>query len=117
MGAVPSTTRCSSARPQDTANSLIASFDGEKSFPLGSDFWQKLLELPLNLRWPTDRVQKACQLFGQFSFRNLFLSSIKLFNYYRKLCVKLIAIARLLFQEDFGSFGLFHLFSEPFLIN
>ncbi|KAF2284310.1 hypothetical protein GH714_020385 [Hevea brasiliensis] len=61
MGAVPSTPQ----RPQDTADYLIGSFVGEKSFPLGSDFWQKLLELPLNLRWPTDRVQEACQLFAQ----------------------------------------------------
>ncbi|XP_057992650.1 uncharacterized protein LOC110632778 isoform X2 [Hevea brasiliensis] len=61
MGAVPSTPQ----RPQDTAEYLIGSFVGEKSFPLGSDFWQKLLELPLNLRWPTDRVQEACQLFAQ----------------------------------------------------
>ncbi|KDP40232.1 hypothetical protein JCGZ_02230 [Jatropha curcas] len=65
MGGVPSTPRWSTARPQDTAEYLIGSFVGEKSFPLGSDFWQKLLELPLNLRWPTDRVQEACQLFAQ----------------------------------------------------
>ncbi|XP_021692003.2 uncharacterized protein LOC110673245 isoform X2 [Hevea brasiliensis] len=65
MGAVPSTPRRGSARPQDTAEYLIGSFVGEKSFPLASDFWQKLLELPLNLRWPTDRVQEACQRFAQ----------------------------------------------------
>ncbi|KAJ8765804.1 hypothetical protein K2173_015608 [Erythroxylum novogranatense] len=60
MGAVPST-----PRPQDTADYLIASFIGEKSFPLTSDFWQKLLELPLNLLWPDHRVREACQLFAQ----------------------------------------------------
>ncbi|WCJ23861.1 hypothetical protein M5689_005863 [Euphorbia peplus] len=59
MGAVTSTPH----RPQDTAEYLIGTFVGEKSFPIGSDFWQKLLELPLNLRWPDHRVQEACKLF------------------------------------------------------
>jgi hypothetical protein len=72
MGAVPSTPRLSGARPQDTADNLIGSFVGEKTFPIGSDFWQKLLELPLNLHWPTHRVQEACKLFGQFITKPLF---------------------------------------------
>lgn len=65
MGAVPSTPRHSSARPQDTGEYLISTFVGEKSFPLASDFWQKLLELPLNLHWPSHRIRQACQLFAQ----------------------------------------------------
>uniref|UniRef100_A0A2P2MPV0 Dymeclin n=1 Tax=Rhizophora mucronata TaxID=61149 RepID=A0A2P2MPV0_RHIMU len=65
MGALTSTPRQSGARPQDTAEYLIGSFVGEKSFPLGSDFWQKLLELPLNLQWPNERVTEACQLLAQ----------------------------------------------------
>ncbi|CAN1808138.1 DYM [Linum perenne] len=65
MGAAPSTPGRSEARPAETAEYLVGTFVGEKSFPLGSDFWQKLLELPLNLRWPADRVREACQLFAQ----------------------------------------------------
>ncbi|CAK9171177.1 unnamed protein product [Ilex paraguariensis] len=66
MGAVPSTPRWSGAtRPQDTAEYLIATYVGEKSFPLGSDYWQKLLELPLNLHWPSHHVRQACELFAQ----------------------------------------------------
>ncbi|KAL2469817.1 Dymeclin [Abeliophyllum distichum] len=64
MGGVPSTPLLSGgARPQETAEYLIGEFVGEKSFPLGSDYWKKLLELPLNLRWPSHRVRQACQLF------------------------------------------------------
>ncbi|KAI8022354.1 hypothetical protein LOK49_LG03G03326 [Camellia lanceoleosa] len=64
-GAVPSTPRRSSAtRPQDTEEYLIGTFVGEKSFPLASDFWQKLLELPLSLQWPPQRVSEACEVFG-----------------------------------------------------
>ncbi|XP_059447133.1 uncharacterized protein LOC132178663 [Corylus avellana] len=66
MGTVPSTPRRSgSARPQDTAEYLIGTFVGEKSFPISSDFWHKLLELPLNLNWPSHRVRGACELFAQ----------------------------------------------------
>ncbi|GKV43723.1 hypothetical protein SLEP1_g50977 [Rubroshorea leprosula] len=63
MGAVPSTPRQTSS--SETAEYLIATFVGEKSFPLASDFWQKLLELPLSLRWPAHRVREACNLFAQ----------------------------------------------------
>ncbi|GLT61548.1 hypothetical protein SLA2020_342470 [Shorea laevis] len=63
MGAVPSTPRHSSS--SETAEYLIATFVGEKSFPLDSDFWKKLLELPLRLRWPAHRVRQACNLFAQ----------------------------------------------------
>ncbi|KAK8511106.1 hypothetical protein V6N13_013518 [Hibiscus sabdariffa] len=63
MGAVPSTPRHTSTTAE-TAEYLIGTFVGEKSFPLASDFWQKLLELPLTLRWALDRVQEACELFA-----------------------------------------------------
>ncbi|XP_021899520.1 dymeclin [Carica papaya] len=62
MGTVPSTPRHSSS---DSAEYLIATFVGEKSFPLASDFWQKLLELPFTLNWPSHRVNHAYQLFAQ----------------------------------------------------
>ncbi|KAK2647098.1 hypothetical protein Ddye_022293 [Dipteronia dyeriana] len=65
MGAVPSTPRYSDAQPQDSAEYLIATFVGEKSLPLASDFWQKLLELPFSLRWPSHRVYQACELLAQ----------------------------------------------------
>ncbi|XP_042038278.1 dymeclin-like isoform X5 [Salvia splendens] len=64
MGGLPSTPRGGEARPQETAEYLIGEFVGEKSFPLTSDYWQKLLELPLDLRWPAHRVRRACQLFA-----------------------------------------------------
>jgi len=65
MGGVPSTPRFSGgSRPHETAEYLIGAFIGEKSFPLASDYWQKLLELPLNLHWSSDRVQQACLHFG-----------------------------------------------------
>ncbi|XP_021291111.1 dymeclin isoform X1 [Herrania umbratica] len=64
MGAVPSTPRHTSTTTE-TAEYLIGTFVGEKSFPLASDFWQKLLELPLTLGWAPHRVRQACQLFAQ----------------------------------------------------
>ncbi|KAL7124019.1 hypothetical protein ABFS83_14G020200 [Erythranthe nasuta] len=65
MGGVPSTPRLGGgARPEETAEYLITAFVSEKSFPLVSDYWQKLLELPLDLRWPSDRVLEACRLFA-----------------------------------------------------
>ncbi|KAJ0035372.1 hypothetical protein Pint_24740 [Pistacia integerrima] len=76
MGGVPSTPRFSDARPQDTAEYLIATFVGEKSFPLDSDFWQKLLELPLSLRWPSHRVHQACQVFAQNNCNTRHLAKI-----------------------------------------
>lgn len=65
MGGAPSTPRLGSGAPlQETAEYLIAAFFGDKSFPLASDYWHKLLELPLDLRWPSDRVREACHLFA-----------------------------------------------------
>ncbi|KAL6971659.1 hypothetical protein U1Q18_031338 [Sarracenia purpurea var. burkii] len=77
MGAVPSTPRWgSAARPQDTAEYLIGTFVGEKSFPLGSDYWQKLLELPLNLQWPAPRVRQACEVLAQNNYYTRHLAKI-----------------------------------------
>lgn len=67
MGAVPSTPR-KSARQWDTAEYLICAFVGDKSYPISSDFWQKLLELPLTLQWPPHRVLQACQMFAQNNY-------------------------------------------------
>ncbi|KAL8048019.1 hypothetical protein ABFS82_07G036900 [Erythranthe guttata] len=65
MGGVPSSARAGGgAWPQETAEYLIGEFVGEKSFPLASDYWQKLLELPLDLRWPSYRVREACHMFA-----------------------------------------------------
>ncbi|PKA65904.1 hypothetical protein AXF42_Ash010313 [Apostasia shenzhenica] len=62
MGAVPSTPR-RGAKPPEAAEELIRMFVGEKSYPISSDFWQKLLELPHTFEWPLDRVSQACQIF------------------------------------------------------
>ncbi|CAN8306303.1 unnamed protein product [Cochlearia groenlandica] len=65
MGGAPSTPRNAGGDDVSVAEYLIATFVGEKSFPLASDFWNKLLELPLSSHWPSDRVLKACQIFAQ----------------------------------------------------
>ncbi|CAA0829092.1 Unknown protein [Striga hermonthica] len=65
MGGVPSTPLVGGgAPPQDTAENLIGAFIGSKSFPLADDYWEKLLDAQLDLRWPPDRVRQACQLFA-----------------------------------------------------
>lgn len=65
MGGAQSTPRLGGGAPEEeTAEYLIAAFVGEKSFPLASDYWQKLLEVQLDLRWSPDRVREACRLFG-----------------------------------------------------
>ncbi|CAA0823037.1 Unknown protein [Striga hermonthica] len=77
MGGVPSTPRLAGgARPHETAEYLIGEFVGEKSFPLASDYWQKLLELPLDLRWPSHRVRQACQLLAKNNCRTRHLAKI-----------------------------------------
>ncbi|KAK5805008.1 uncharacterized protein LOC108489848 [Gossypium arboreum] len=75
MGAVPSTPRHTSTTAE-AAEYLIGTFVGEKSFPLASDFWQKLLELPLTLRWSSYRVQQACELFAQNNHHTRHLAKI-----------------------------------------
>ncbi|VFQ69516.1 unnamed protein product [Cuscuta campestris] len=65
MGAVPSTPRFTGDARQETAESLIGAFVGDKSFALTSDYWEKLLLHPLYLRWAPDRVHEACRLFAK----------------------------------------------------
>lgn len=65
MGGAPSTPgKTGGGDDVPVAEYLISTFVGEKSFPLASDYWNKLLELPLSSRWPSDRVRQACELFG-----------------------------------------------------
>ncbi|GAB2210226.1 hypothetical protein Drorol1_Dr00015486 [Drosera rotundifolia] len=77
-GAVPSTPRNGGGetRPKETAEYLIGTFIGRKSFPLSSDFWQKLLELPLSLHWPSHRVRHACETFAQNNYYTRHLAKI-----------------------------------------
>ncbi|XP_027156553.1 uncharacterized protein LOC113757503, partial [Coffea eugenioides] len=79
MGGVPSTPRWGGAaemRPAETAEYLIGALVGEKSYPLASDYWQKLLESPLHLRWPAHRVLQASQLFAQNNCKTRHLAKI-----------------------------------------
>ncbi|WOK97109.1 dymeclin [Canna indica] len=75
MGAVPSTPR-GGAQPRDAAEQLMAAFVGEKPYPLSSEFWNQLLELPLTMQWPQDRVLQACQLFAQHNYHTSHLAKI-----------------------------------------
>ncbi|ERN01512.1 dymeclin [Amborella trichopoda] len=75
MGGVPSTPSKSS-RPRDQAEYLLATFVGEKSFPISSDFWQKLLASPLTLQWPQDKVSEACESLAQNNYYTRHLAKI-----------------------------------------
>ncbi|KAK7343616.1 hypothetical protein VNO77_12506 [Canavalia gladiata] len=76
MGSVPSTPRKGGAFSPETAEYLIGTFVGDKSFPLSSEFWQKLLELPLNVQWPTHRVDQACELLAKNNCHTRHLAKI-----------------------------------------
>ncbi|KAF2620341.1 hypothetical protein F2Q68_00038244 [Brassica cretica] len=65
MGGAASTPRSTGGDNVSVEEYLIPTFVGEKSFPLASDVWNKLLELPLSSRWHSDRVHQACELFAQ----------------------------------------------------
>ncbi|XP_019432528.1 PREDICTED: dymeclin-like isoform X1 [Lupinus angustifolius] len=66
MGSVPSTPRNGvGASSPETTEYLIGTFVGDKSFPLSSEFWQKLLELPFYAEWPSNRVHQACNLLAR----------------------------------------------------
>ncbi|KEH43790.1 putative dymeclin [Medicago truncatula] len=65
MGSVSSTPRKRGEFSPETAEYLIGTFVGDESFPFSSEFWQKLLELPLNVQWPAERVQQACELLAK----------------------------------------------------
>ncbi|RDX70979.1 Dymeclin [Mucuna pruriens] len=76
MGSVPSTPRKAGTFSPETADYLIGTFVGGEPFPLSSEFWQKLLELPLNVQWPTERVQQACQLLAKNNCHTRHLAKI-----------------------------------------
>lgn len=65
MGGVPST-----QRDDTTPEYLIGTFVGNQTFPLTSDYWQKLLQLKFDFDWPANRVHQACHAFGQYQFFN-----------------------------------------------
>ncbi|KAF3497746.1 hypothetical protein DY000_02051843 [Brassica cretica] len=65
MGGAASTPRSTGGDNVSVEEYLIPTFVGEKSFPLASDVWNKLLELPLSSQWHSDRVHQACELFAQ----------------------------------------------------
>ncbi|KAI4342710.1 hypothetical protein MLD38_027301 [Melastoma candidum] len=76
MGGVPSTPLDGGARPQESAEYILGEFVGEKSYPLGSNLWQQLLELPLDRRWQRDRVDRACQLLSENNVHTRHLAKI-----------------------------------------
>ncbi|KAH9624108.1 hypothetical protein KSS87_020573 [Heliosperma pusillum] len=62
MGGAPSTPQKPSHSLDDSDESLITAFVGEKTIPLTSEFWQKLLDVPLDQhQWPPHRVLQACE--------------------------------------------------------
>ncbi|WJX14670.1 hypothetical protein P8452_04892 [Trifolium repens] len=76
MGSVPSTPRKGSEFSPETAEYLIGTFVGDESFPFSSEFWQKLLELPLNVQWPSERVEQACELLAKNNFHTRHLAKL-----------------------------------------
>ncbi|CAN6439611.1 unnamed protein product [Victoria cruziana] len=75
MGGVPSTPR-RAARLRTEAEGLLGVFVGEKPVPLSSSFWQELLELPLTVRWPQERVLDACQALAQNNYYTRHLAKL-----------------------------------------
>ena len=68
MGAAPSTPRLGAAGAPPSpgaAEQMFAALVGDKAYPISSEFWKQLLELPLTLQWPRDRVLQACHAFGE----------------------------------------------------
>lgn len=76
MGSVPSTPRKSDLLSRDTVESLIGAFVGEKSIPFASEFWPKLLEIPLNLHWSNDRVFQACDALARNNHQTRHLAKL-----------------------------------------
>lgn len=81
MGGVPSTPR-RAARLRSEAEGLLGVVVGEKPVPLSSNFWQELLELPLTVRWPEERVLEACQALGELANESFHLLSLSLFCFF-----------------------------------
>lgn len=69
MGAAPSTPRlgavAGAAASPGAAEQMFAALVGGKAYPISSEFWRQLLELPLTQQWPRDRVLQACHAFGE----------------------------------------------------
>ncbi|XP_051129403.1 uncharacterized protein LOC127250263 isoform X2 [Andrographis paniculata] len=102
MGGVPSTPRSAGeALPQEKAEYLIKAFVDEKSFPLASSYWQRLLELPLDLRWPPDRVAQACHLFAMNNYKTRHLAkSLIHLSWCLQECVSASAVAHPAFSKS-----------------
>jgi hypothetical protein len=69
MGAAPSTPRlgeaAAGAASPGAAEQMFAALVGATAYPVSSEFWTQLLQLPLTLQWPRDRVLQACHAFGE----------------------------------------------------
>uniref|UniRef100_A0A453FMJ2 Uncharacterized protein n=2 Tax=Aegilops tauschii subsp. strangulata TaxID=200361 RepID=A0A453FMJ2_AEGTS len=67
MGAAPSTPRLgeAGAASPGAAEQMFAALVGDRAYPISSEFWRQLLELPLTQQWPRDRVLQACHAFGK----------------------------------------------------
>ncbi|AQL00133.1 dyggve-melchior-clausen syndrome protein [Zea mays] len=88
MGAAPSTPTldvapltprlgAAGAPPSPSAaEQMFAALVGEKAYPISSEFWNQLLELPLTLQWPRDRVLQACHAFAENNYKTKHLAKI-----------------------------------------
>ncbi|CAD6236550.1 unnamed protein product [Miscanthus lutarioriparius] len=79
MGAAPSTPRLGAAGAPPSpsaAEQMFAALVGEKAYPISSEFWKQLLELPLTLQWPRDRVLQACHAFAENNHQTKHLAKI-----------------------------------------
>ncbi|KAK6122694.1 hypothetical protein DH2020_043563 [Rehmannia glutinosa] len=119
MGGVPSTPRLGGeARPQETAEYLIGAFVGDKSFPLASDYWQKLLEVPLDLRWPPDRVRQACHLFALNNCNTRHLAKILIhLSWCLQECVSASCVPSPAFTKAFNALFVISVFLKNLIEN
>ncbi|KAL5222506.1 hypothetical protein ABZP36_027219 [Zizania latifolia] len=78
MGAAPSTPRLGAAGPASpgAAEQMFAALVGGKAYPISSEFWGQLLELPLTQQWPRDSVLQACHAFAQNNCHTKHLAKI-----------------------------------------
>ncbi|EEC71562.1 hypothetical protein OsI_03918 [Oryza sativa Indica Group] len=80
MGAAPSTPRlgavAGAAASPGAAEQMFAALVGGKAYPISSEFWRQLLELPLTQQWPRDRVLQACHAFAQNNYHTKHLAKI-----------------------------------------
>lgn len=78
MGAAPSTPRLgeAGAASPGAAEQMFAALVADKAYPISSEFWKQLLELPLTQQWPRDRVLQACHAFAQNNYHTKHLAKI-----------------------------------------